>query len=50
MILITATLIAIGGPERFFGKLNALFPGIVNSALRRQNRAAREMLQPAGRP
>jgi len=41
---------AIGGPERFFGKLNALFPGIVNSALRRQNRAAREVLQPAGRP
>lgn len=36
---------AIGGPERFFAKVNALFPGIVNSALRGQNRAARQLLQ-----
>lgn len=42
---------AIGGPERFFAKVNALFPGIVNSALRSQNRAARELLQdPAANP
>ncbi len=40
---------AIGGPERFFAKVNALFPGIVNSALRGQNRAARQLLKdPAG--
>lgn len=41
---------AIGRPERFFAKVNALFPGIVDSALRSQNRAARELLQPADRP
>ncbi len=33
----------IGAPERIFSRLNALFPRLVDAALRRQNRAAREV-------
>lgn len=40
---------AIGRPERFFAKVNALFPGLVDGALKRQNRAARQVLRLAPR-
>jgi short-subunit dehydrogenase len=39
----------IGAPERLFTRINALFPRLVDAALRKQNRAAREVLAGAAR-
>ncbi|HET9701210.1 MAG TPA: SDR family NAD(P)-dependent oxidoreductase, partial [Burkholderiales bacterium] len=39
----------IGAPESLFTRLNALFPRLVDAALRKQNRAAREVLSGAAR-
>jgi short-subunit dehydrogenase len=37
----------IGAPESLFTRINALFPRLVDAALRKQNRAARELLSGA---
>ncbi|HEX6828520.1 MAG TPA: SDR family NAD(P)-dependent oxidoreductase, partial [Burkholderiales bacterium] len=39
----------IGAPESLFTRINALFPRLVDAALRKQNRAAREALSGATR-
>ncbi|HEX9180895.1 MAG TPA: SDR family oxidoreductase [Burkholderiales bacterium] len=39
----------IGAPESVFTRINALFPRIVDAALRKQNRAAREVISGAAR-
>jgi short-subunit dehydrogenase len=39
----------IGAPESLFTRINALFPRIVDAALRRQNQAAREAISGAAR-